>query len=359
MVARYDPESPQQCLKLPPSLELGDQIVELSTGRRFAQPRITYYLRAGVTIKEIGRSKTRSLDTVLPIIITPHTEELPPTETNDFPSEFKEQESKNLRRLIGTALGVLKISLTEPPPLSYENESTSSSTGALLKLEFTSKSSLNDALNILGDLKFTVYSLVRVKTFYSVKPFPAPPGQDSLTPQSDTRLRDDLVKLETRKVTNVSWRSKFNLGIESTQESSSRSGQTIHSRGSPDYEVTMHGRDLESHARLISSWDVPIQVDGRLLPTFCSAMVARYYTLIVRVKVSGFHQEVFDLEVPLQVVHTSPRTTQSSTGSPSRESFLEPRRASETSWFSNDSLVRYRSIDSKYCSKLANYHSGV
>jgi hypothetical protein len=347
MVARFDPESPDQCLKLPPSLELGHQVFDLRTGRIFSQPSITYCLRAVVTFGAVGSSNSESLETHLPIILTPHTEELPPTETNDFPSDFIEQESKVLRRtLIGTTLGILKICLTEPPPLSYDKASTYSATSAVLKLEFWSRSSSNNTLNILGGLKFKVYSLVRVKTFYSVKPFPRPPSQCSLSTQSDTRLRDDIVKLGAHTVANPSWGYRFDLDNQAMEDSRSHSIHTIPSPGSSINEVTRHktleAKSPESNSRWISNWDVPIQVDGRLLPTFCSALVARNYSFIVRVKVSGVQQAVFDLEVPLQVVHTSPRTIQSTAALPASETFLEPRRGSEASWFSDESLVSFR-----------------
>ena len=78
------------------------------------------------------------------------------------------------------------------------------------------------------------------------------------------------------------------------------------------------------------------------------AIVARLYTIILRVKVSGIKRESFDLEVPIQVVHTAPDGVSSeavqylgATTGPVGEdpSLLEFRRASATSWFSNESLV--------------------
>jgi hypothetical protein len=94
MVARFDPESPEQCLQLPPSLELGESIVDGATGHRYSQPSITYYLQAAVTFRMRASNARMSQETSLSIVITPHTEELPPTETNDFPAEFREQETK-------------------------------------------------------------------------------------------------------------------------------------------------------------------------------------------------------------------------------------------------------------------------
>jgi hypothetical protein len=341
IIASFDPDSPERCLHLPPSLELGDSIVDSSTGRRFAQPGIGYYVRAEATIRSLRNDDTDLLETSLPIIITPHTEELPPTETKDFPSEFKEHESKNLKRtLLGTALGTLSISLSEPPPFNYDNDSVSGSTDAVLELEFLPSNCSKNTRNTLSALRFTVFSLVRAKTFYTVKSFPSLPGQDLLNTQKGTKLRNDIVKLKTRTVTNASWGYRFDLGGIGIDFSPNLSTPSIPSNRSSADEAARSSSGLKSNpansnGKWISNWTIPIHVDGRLLPTFCSALVARSYSLIVRVKVSGVRQEVFDLEVPLQVVHTSPRATQLAS-----ESFLQPRRESETSWFSDESLVR-------------------
>jgi hypothetical protein len=92
----------------------------------------------------------------------------------------------------------------------------------------------------------------------------------------------------------------------------------------------------------------PICINSCLLLTFCSAIVVRLYSIILWVKVLGIKRELFDLEVPIQVVHTALDSVSSkavqylgATTGPVREdpSLLEFRRASATSWFSNKSLV--------------------
>jgi hypothetical protein len=78
-------EAPEQCLRLPRSLDLGDGYIDPSRGKRFAHPSITFYLRAVVTVFTAGHEDPKSVETFLPVIIAPYTEELPPTETGDFP----------------------------------------------------------------------------------------------------------------------------------------------------------------------------------------------------------------------------------------------------------------------------------
>jgi hypothetical protein len=289
-----------------------------------------------------------SQETSLPIVLTPHTEELPPTETNDFPAEFREQETKIMRRfLMGTTLGALKISLREPPPLTYHDGCEHSSTGAFMRLEFVS-TSLSSTSKPPYALVFTVYSLVRVKTFYSVKAFPGSPSQGLLDVDTESRLRDDIVKLETWTIKNASWGYRFDIGRQSSDELLNSASKMGLSNGRMNDEAANCPSNLEPkttapNGRWISNWTIPIEVDGRLLPTFCSALVARRYSLIVRVTVSGVQRESFVLEVPLQIIHSSPRKVQSETGDPATDAFLEPRRAPETFWFSDESLVRYLS----------------
>ena len=87
--------------------------------------------------------------------------------------------------------------------------------------------------------------------------------------------------------------------------------------------------------------EIPIKSDTRLLPTFCTSIVARLYTIIVRVKVGGVRRESFDLEVPLQVIHSSPEGSSPVSDENFRQEarFEQLRRVSESSWLSEGSLV--------------------
>lgn len=341
MIPCTNQDPPEQCLQLPPSLDLGEALVDNATGKRFAQPSITYFLRAAARIT-IGASQGSTLETILPVIITPYTEELPPTDITDFPSEFKERETRVLRRtLVGSSLGTMKVSLQEPPALEYEPTSTYSRTEAMIKLEFEAarSSSSGETQKIVQGLSFTIYSLVRAKTFYSIKSFPRLPSQTLLGLSSGTRLREGMIKLETQRVRNVSWGYRFNLERHRSVSPPlpaylSRSPENV-----PEKGITGTLDTSEPNGKWVSNWTIPIEVDGRLLPTFCSSWVARLYSLVVRVKVAGAREESFDLEVPLQVVHTSIDKAESTSIEPVSEQFLQYRRDSETSWFSDESLV--------------------
>jgi hypothetical protein len=142
LVPSLEPGCPEQCSHLPPLLELGDLFIDKSMGKRFAQPSIAYSVRAAVKLNVRPDGSAMSLETSVPVVIMPLAKELPSTKTSDFPSEFGESDAKLLRRFSprGT-LGLLKFSMQEPPPLVYERQSLSSSTRAILQLEFDSTSS--------------------------------------------------------------------------------------------------------------------------------------------------------------------------------------------------------------------------
>jgi hypothetical protein len=208
---RLKPDLPEHCLQLPPSLELGEILVDAVTGKRFAQPSIRYSLRSLVTLGNREEDVSKTIETALPVILVPCTEESPPTNTADFPAEFKEQESKVLRRqLMAGALGELTVSIREPPALRYEAQAPHARTSASAKLEFKPHAS-SQMSQTLQRLSFTIFSLIRIKTFYSLQTFPRLPSQSLLNLHGTTRMRDEMIKLETRTLRDVSWRYIYEL----------------------------------------------------------------------------------------------------------------------------------------------------
>ena len=210
-VPRLKPDSPDHCLQLPPSLELGELLIDKDTGQRFAQPSIKYSLRSLVTLGIGGQDGRKTIESTLPIIMAPYTEEFPPTETQDFPAEFKETATNVVRRsLIGGAPGELSVSIREPPALRYNVDDLPARTSASAKLEFSSQSS-RQMYQTLQGLSFTVLSLLRIKTFYSLETFPRLPSQSLLSLQGSTRMRDEMIKLETRNLRNLSWKYLYKM----------------------------------------------------------------------------------------------------------------------------------------------------
>lgn len=48
---------------------------------------------------------------------------------------------------------------------------------------------------------------------------------------------------------------------------------------------------------------IPIKPQTKLLPTFYSSLIARSYSVILRVKLASVHAKKVDPEVPIQVVY--------------------------------------------------------
>jgi hypothetical protein len=207
------PNLPEHCTRLPPSLELGDPIIDHSSGHRYAQPRIEYYIRTVVNFTVEGNATPKTMETFLPVIITPQTDEFPPTETRDFPAEFKEEESHSLRRyVLGRSIGTMKASIREPPAMRFCGHAPGSNTEATLNLQFEPERS-NHIDQMLHSLTFTIFSLVRIKTFYALQAFPRLPSQTLLGLHGTTRLRDEMIKMENRTVGDVSWSFEYNLNV--------------------------------------------------------------------------------------------------------------------------------------------------
>jgi len=313
-----------------------------STGKRFAQPSIAYNVRAAVKLNVRPDGSAMSLETSLPVVIMPLTEELPPTETSDFPFEFRESDAKLLRRFsLRSAIGPLKFSMQEPPPLVYERLSVSSSTEAVMKLELESTSSA-DVQKSLQGLSFTVCCLLRAKTFYSVKSFPMLPSQSLLDNSNEVKLHDSFLELGTWPVRDVRWGYRYDLlSAPATSAGDPPPAHTDHTcqasigRWSEKRNLLTSDTSVPN-GRWTSNWTIPIEIDLRLLPTFCSALVARLYSLRVRVRVAGVRQESFELEVPLQLIHSP--GVRSPEAARMQDSSAEPQRGLEASWLGVDSV---------------------
>jgi len=298
-----DPHSPEHCLQLPPSIELGKVIIDNNSRRRYAQPSVSYELRAVVQYATEDDATRLPIECSLPFLLNCHTKEFPPTNTADFPEEFKLEASKFLRwSVFGRKIGTLTVTMSEPRPLTYNASSSDSSTDCHLRLEFNPTGSEN-VLQVLHALKFSIYPLIRVKTFYSVKSFAHLPSQSISVEGGKTGLRDELIKFKIQEVPHVTWSCNHNRESSGsiTSPPSVADSTSTENDAVPGYEKE-HSPQT-STGKWTASIAHPISVKGRLVPTFCCCVAARLYTIILRLKVSGIRRESFDLEVPLQVIH--------------------------------------------------------
>jgi hypothetical protein len=71
-------------------------------------------------------------------------------------------------------------------------------------------------------------------------------------------------------------------------------------------------------------------------------MVARLYSLKVRVRVAGVRQESFELDVPLQVIHSPEFRTPE--GARMQDASAERQRALEASWLGIHSVSYHTTV---------------
>ncbi|KFY01388.1 hypothetical protein V490_00937 [Pseudogymnoascus sp. VKM F-3557] len=347
-----DPQRlPDHCSQLPPSAELGAVFIDQSSGKRYAQPSISYELRALVGFSAQDEDAVITVESILPIIIIPHTEEFPPTSTHDFPTEFKEVDSKLLRlSMFGRPTGTMSVSMREPRPLSYNSSSVCAVTEAQLDLEF-STADLGDAVLTLQAMKITLYSLIRAKTFYGVESFPRLPSQTLVGVHGQTKMRDDIIRLPRTELPHVQWQFRYDLegrshGDSEVSPPSYPVDDSVASQSRPSTETQPQSLPQAPKGRWIATICHPIRVESSLLATFCSAIAARLYTVILHLKVSGIRRESFSLEVPLQVINLSPNGLRDGAdvfnhtilGPTISDPPLFDRRSSASSWFSDETL---------------------
>ena len=194
---------------LPSSVELGEVIIDHSTGNHYAQPCIAYYLSTLVSFTTYdGNNAGHQTETFSPIVIPQPTNEIPPTETPELPAEFTEEDSHGLRRyLLGPELGTMRASMRESPSLHFSGQ-YSSSTNACLMLEFDAQRS-SHIYRVLHGLTFTISTLVRVKTSYSLET-----SSNGWENQGATRLRDEVIPFDPLVERNLSWEFTHDIDDE-------------------------------------------------------------------------------------------------------------------------------------------------
>jgi len=130
----------------------------------------------------------------------------------------------------------------------------------------------------------TIESHILVKTFYSTVPLRSMPGHCLVNEQSRVQVRSYAKQLVPRMIDLRSWRPH-------------------------DKQNTELNTHTPTQARSTTPWtmtlDLPVTAPSSfsLLPTFCSTLAARCYSLRIRLRIKGLHHETFVLVVPLQVIY--------------------------------------------------------
>lgn len=152
---------------------------------------------------------------------------------------------------------------------------------------------------LLKDLKFKVEPALRFKTFYATTPFPS---QTLLRPEKNIRLQDGVMVLPSHNVAPTSWQY-LEIYRRPPYVDAVRRPTLPRLRQSAASNETLPPK-ATSPKKWRATLEIPIETPASLTPTFCSAVVSRQYSLLVRINVGGINGQVYVLESPLQLVYS-------------------------------------------------------
>ncbi len=153
----------------------------------------------------------------------------------------------------------------------------------------------NTAGQYLKDLWLNVKAAIRIKTYHSADALSCMPKQTLLTSRGPMRLHDQLLALEQQVIKNFGWTLRTEASKPNEQTPAANINQQL---------LSTSPNTLTWYSTVV----IPIIIpkDHILLPGFCTTLVARSYSLMARISVSGARVQTLDFEVPIQVVHPCP-----------------------------------------------------
>lgn len=293
---------------------MGDIVTDCDD--EYGQPNISYHLSVIGTAKATNDSRIMSLENKREILLRCPSEVQPPLETHDFPTEFVESQSHPWRfSLFDRSSYKMTLLMAEPSPVVLQDATLGGGTTTIIqiRIERLDRSSITgDVLQQLHKIQFKVLLALRSKTFYSTRPFPGFPCQAMLTVDGPVRLHDQVMSLGQQNQSINAWDMAQMLSptADTNHESlswgrkdSSSSGKSHlsseSSSSSKSYLLADGSGALTGTCQ--AALNLPVTVPGDILPTFCSAVASRQYSLIARIRVDGIRIQNFVLEVPLQI----------------------------------------------------------
>lgn len=141
--------------------------------------------------------------------------------------------------------------------------------------------------------------------------FPKLPSQSTVSDRGQLRLQlmsqarcIKIRPVSRNSLLRESWPSRSKTDLRpSLQSKSSKGGRSC----SPTATISQSRPSIPPR-----NWSatirLPITFPSIILPTFCSAIVARQYSLVMRARANGIHIKPFSLEIPMQVIYPPPET---------------------------------------------------
>lgn len=294
---------PRQCLSLPPTFCHGPILTDVADNTTYAQPLIEYNLRVvAVFTDSHATGGNVKVSDQLEIHIQAGGEVFPPCNAEDWFSDFVTKQSHSLRPSIFSFRKYqMNVTAYEPSPVLMVEAHTSETTKVAIRVVVTASPRNVDIgafTTFLQRIEFKIVPRLRAKTFYSTQSFPKLPEEALLTAYGPHRLHDQILKLEQVNRSLTSWRF-----VETNAAPSSDRGVIVRST------VGQQIHPLSNYPTPPAEWhseiSFSIKMPNDVTPTFCSAIAARQYSLIILLKASGISVENFVLEVPIQLVSAS------------------------------------------------------
>lgn len=236
----------------------------------------------------------------------------PPVDIADFPGEFVGAMINTFRTSFLGPQHLMTVSMPEPSPLPMGIAQKRNATTLRLMVEIQAAAGTNashGSLDLFRRLLFKIQPILRAKTYYSTQPFSMMPSQTMATLRGPVRFHDSMLKLSAFDFSSSSWQPKFFDDVPRYEEYvGTTSTASESSQSSSARRFSESSARLSKERPLITAWttsiSVPIEPAVALLPTFCSAIASRQYSLIARVNVSGASIKEFILEAPVQVYYS-------------------------------------------------------
>lgn len=311
------PAVPAHWSGLPPSLEREQVLTRTKETKEFTESHIAYYLHLKVVLRISETCLQKTYEAWEEVKLLPYTEEFPLSDVRDFPAEFVQSMSNNFKTSIFSRLSnTMTISTDEPAALQLGKPSCMTNLEILVEVEAAPDEAdtahVDRLVSRIQKITFGIKVELRAKTFHYNAIFPKLPSDSILSDQGPLRLHDQFLKLDALKARPGSWNYLLQesgpphseMELRPTLQSKSISGDRSYSSTatvSPT-QPSIPPRKWSATVRL------PITLPSPLLPTFCTAIVARQNSLAVRAKANGINIKPFSLEVPIQVIYPPPET---------------------------------------------------
>lgn len=267
---------PSDYLNLAPSLKSGRALYGAFTANGYMQPNIVYMITANL-VSCCGNVPWVVSHDELEIKIMPSIKAAPPLQLAYYPSEFKIECERTLRRHFwGPSIGSIHCFSSEPEPINLAVSTPRAATLVCVKLEWTPRMDLGASASPY-EWEITSKYHLKSRTFCSDRPFTKRPTIPSSNTNSNLELRTATLESESRQCKSLGWR----LDRLSTRGTIQPEGGT---------------------KRWVTFIKIPVNVSKNLSPIFLTPLSTLRYSIHLSIGVAGFSHYSTELEVPVQVI---------------------------------------------------------